>query len=129
MRKTALNAVAVMTAVAVALVALVVVMIAVDHLHVVMVLAAVARVQQVVVADSVRVVKVAPHVVMEMTAVARRVVLVIVTAKARLSVSGWKFRKTCSSSSFQMTRRWTPSLRMCARRVMPSACLMPHVWC
>ena len=131
MRKTAHNVAAVMTAevVEAALVALAVVMIAVALLRVVMALAALARVQQEPVADSVRVVKVAPLVVMAMTAVARRVVLVIVIAMARRSVSGWKFRKMFSSSSFLKTRQWTPSPRMCARRVMPSACLMPHVWC
>ena len=128
MRKTARNAVAVMTAVVVA-VALEVVMIAVVLLRAVMALAALARVQQAVVADSVRVVKAARRAVMATTAVARRVALVIVTAKARRSVSGWKFPKTCSSSSFQKIRQWTPSPRMCARLVMPSACLMPHVSC
>ena len=126
MRKTAHNAAAVMTAVAVALA---VVMIVVVLLHAVMALAALVRVQPVVVADSARVVRVAPRVVMAMTAVVLRVVLVIVTAMARRSVSGWRFQRMCRSRSSLKTRRWTHSPRTCVRRGMRSACLMPHVWC
>ena len=100
MRKTVRSAGVVMTAVAV-VVDLAVVMIAVAHLRAVMVLAVLVRVQQAPVADSVPVVKVKAArlavMVLVMTAVVRRVVLVIVIAQARHSVSGWRFRRMCRS--------------------------------
>jgi len=124
MPKTARNVEVVM--IAVVAVALVIVVALAARRRVEMVLVVVHHRVAMALEVSVRV-KVAHHAVTVMTAVAHRVVLVIVIATAHRNASGWRCHVTCRSRFSQKIRPSMLSLRMCARLVMPSACSMPHV--